>query len=159
MSTIESWGRYKPVQTLIRTLITIMLSLALCSGCSSAPLRPAEIRLPPGFSLSVYAANVPGARSMALGAKGTLFVGSRDGGKVYAVIDRDGDYKADEVITIASGLNSPNGVAFRDGSLYVAEISRVLRYDNIEERLKNPPRPVTVNDSFPDKSHHGWKFI
>jgi glucose/arabinose dehydrogenase len=147
------------VQTLLRALITIMLSLTLCSGCSSAPLRPAEIKLPPGFTLSVYTASVPGARSMALGAKGTLFVGSRDGGKVYAVIDRNGDNKAGEVITIASGLNSPNGVAFRDGSLYVAEISRVLRYDNIEERLKNPPRPVTINDSFPDKSHHGWKFI
>ena len=136
-----------------------MLSLTLCSACSSAPLRPAEIKLPPGFSLSVYATKVPGARSMTLGTKGTLFVGSRGEGKVYAVIDRNGDYKADEVITIASGLNSPNGVAFRDGSLYVAEISRVLRYDNIEERLKNPPSPVTVNASFPDKSHHGWKFI
>ena len=62
-------------------------------------------------------------------------------------------------ITIASGLSSPNGVAFRDGALYVAEISRVLRFDNIEARLKNPPAPVVVNDSFPDKSHHGWKFI
>jgi len=147
------------VQTLIRTLITTILSLTLCSACSSAPLRTAEIKLPPGFGISVYAAKVPGARSMALGTKGTLFVGTRDEGKVYAVIDRNGDDKADEVITIASGLNSPNGVAFRDGSLYVAEISRVLRYDNIEERLKNPPRPVIVNASFPDKSHHGWKFI
>ena len=147
------------MQTLIRTLITTLLSLTFCSGCSSAPFRPAEIKLPPGFSLAVYAANVPGARSMALGAKGTLFVGSRGEGKVYAVVDRNNDYNADEVITIAKGLNSPNGVAFRDGSLFVAEISRVIRYDNIEEKLKDPPRPVIVNDSFPDKSHHGWKFI
>jgi glucose/arabinose dehydrogenase len=147
------------MKILLRTMIAMMISLAFCSGCSSAPLRTAEIRLPPGFSLSVYASNVPGARSMALGAKGTLFVGTRDAGKVYAVIDRNGDNTADEVITIASGLNSPNGVAFRGGSLYVAEISRVLRYDNIEERLRNPPRPVVVNDTFPDKSHHGWKFI
>ena len=147
------------MQILLCLQITLLLSLALCSACSSAPLRPADIRLPPGFTISVYAASVPGARSMALGTRGTLFVGSRGEGKVYAVIDRNGDNSADEVITIAKGLNSPNGVAFRDGSLFVAEISRVLRYDNIEERLKNPPRPVTVNDSFPDKSHHGWKFI
>ena len=93
---------------------------------------------------------------MALGAKGTLFVGSRSEGKVYALVDRNGDHKADAVITIASGLSSPNGVAFRDGALYVAEISRVLRFDNIEAHLSNPPRPVTVNASFPDKSHHGW---
>lgn len=96
---------------------------------------------------------------MALGAKGTLFVGSRGQGKVYALMDRNGDQVADEVITIAKGLQMPNGVAFRNGSLYVAEVSRVLRYDAIEERLKNPPKPVVVNDSFPDKAHHGWKFI
>lgn len=147
------------MQTLLRLLFTLVFSLAICSGCSSAPLRPAEIKLPPGFSIAVYASNVPGARSMALGAKGTLFVGSRSEGKVYAVIDRNGDQKADEVITIASGLTSPNGVAFRNGALFVAEISRLLRFDNIETRLSDPPEPVTVNASFPDKSHHGWKFI
>ena len=63
------------------------------------------------------------------------------------------------MLTIASGLRSPNGVAFRDGALYVAEISRVLRFDNIEAQLRSPPAPVVVNASFPDKSHHGWKFI
>jgi len=96
---------------------------------------------------------------MAFGAKGTLFVGTRGEGKVYALVDRNGDQRADEVITIARGLNMPNGVAFRDGALFVAEVSRVLRFDNIEERLKNPPRPVVVNESLPTKSHHGWKFI
>lgn len=147
------------IQTCLRFFVTATLCLAMSSGCSSAQLRPADIKLPPGFSIDVYAANVPGARSMALGAGGTLFVGSRSEGKVYAVVDRNGDHKADSVITIASGLKSPNGVAFRDGSLYVAEISRVLRYDNIEARLSDPPGPVVVNASFPDKSHHGWKFI
>ncbi|MHB8121712.1 MAG: PQQ-dependent sugar dehydrogenase [Desulfuromonadaceae bacterium] len=136
-----------------------MFSLSMSSGCSSAELRPSDIKLPPGFSLSVYAANVPGARSMALGSNGTLFVGSRSEGKVYAIVDRNNDHKGDETITIASGLKSPNGVAFRDGALYIAEISRVLRLDNIEAQLKNPPAPVPVKASFPDKSHHGWKFI
>lgn len=147
------------LHTALWILLTLPLCLAAASGCSAARPLATDITLPAGFSIAVYAGNVPGARSMALGAKGTLFVGTRDEGKVYAVIDRNGDHKADEVITIAGGLRMPNGVAFRNGSLYVAEVSRVLRYDNIEERLKNPPRPVTVNASFPDKSHHGWKFI
>lgn len=118
-----------------------------------------RIKLPPGFSISVYADNVPGVRSLALGSKGTLFVGTRAAGKVYAVVNQNGDDKADEVFTIAKGLSFPNGVAFRNGSLYVAEIGRVLRYDNIEARLKNPPDPVVVNDTFPKEQHHGWKFI
>jgi glucose/arabinose dehydrogenase len=139
--------------------VAVLMLLALVPACSAADIRLAEITLPPGFSIDLYAANVPGARSMAIGARGTLFVGTRREGKVYALVDRNGDQRADEVITIARGLNMPNGVAFRDGALFVAEVSRVLRFDNIEERLKNPPRPVVVNESFPAKSHHGWKFI
>ena len=75
------------------------------------------------------------------------------------MLDRDGDQRADEVITLTHGLNAPNGVAFRDDALYVAEISRILRYDDIETRLTDPPDPVVVNDSFPTDWMHGWKFI
>lgn len=117
------------------------------------------IKLPPGFSIDYYAEDVEGARSMALSPNGTLFVGSRGAGKVYAVLDSNNDSKADDVLVIAQGLNSPNGVAFRNGSLYVAEISRVIRYDNIEAMLENPPEPVIVNDNFPSDTHHGWKYI
>lgn len=147
-----------PIRAL-RLLLPHLVLLAAATSCNAARTLPAAITLPPGFSIAVYADNVPGARSMALGSRGTLFVGSRGEGKVYALMDRNGDQVADEVITIAKGLQMPNGVAFRNGSLYVAEVSRVLRYDAIEERLKNPPKPVVVNDSFPDKAHHGWKFI
>ncbi len=96
---------------------------------------------------------------MALSPGGVLFVGTRDAGNVYAVLDTNKDYKADKVITIASGLNEPNGVALKDGNLYVAEINRVIRYDNIEKNLYNPPKPVVINDTFPSDKHHGWKFI
>ena len=147
------------LQPFSRLLITIIFSLTLSSACSSAPLQPAALKLPPGFSIAVYAEKVPGARSLALGAQGTLFVGSRSEGKVYAIVDRNNDQQADAVFTIASGLHSPNGVAFRAGALYVEEINRVLRFDNIEAQLSAPPLPVVVNASFPDKSHHGWKFI
>lgn len=118
-----------------------------------------KIKIPPGFKIDIYAADVPNARSMTLSPNGTLFVGTRNEGKVYAILDNDGDYVADEVITIASGLQMPNGVAFRNGSLYVSEISRVIRYDDIESRLRDPPEPVVVNDGFPSDEWHGWKFI
>lgn len=117
-----------------------------------------KIQLPPGFSISVYA-EVPNARSMCRGAKGTLFVGNRQKDKVYAVVDENKDGRADKVYVIDQGLNMPNGVAFRKGSLYVAEVNRILRYDDIENRLGNPPEPVVVNDKLPTDKHHGWKFI
>jgi glucose/arabinose dehydrogenase len=89
-----------------------------------------------------------------------VYVGTRDtDGVVYAVRDTDGDGTADAVTTVARGLNMPNGVAFRDGALYVAEVHRVLRYDGIDDALGDPPDPVIVNDTFPHDRHHGWKFI
>lgn len=124
---------------------------------AAAPVE--NIKLPPGFEISVFAEGVKGARSMTLGAGGTLFVGTRGEGKVYAVTDRDGDGRADEVVTISDDLYIPNGVAYKDDALYVAEISRILRFDDIEKRLKNPPRPVVVYDGLPKETAHGWKFI
>jgi glucose/arabinose dehydrogenase len=118
-----------------------------------------RLKLPPGFEIQLYATGLPDARSMALGPGGTLFVGTRELGNVYAVLDQDGDQRADKVVTIVEGWNMPNGVAFRDGSLYVAEVHRVLRFDGIEERLDDPPEPVVVRDDLPRDEHHGWKFI
>jgi glucose/arabinose dehydrogenase len=118
-----------------------------------------RITLPPGFKIQLYAAGVPNARSLALGPNGTVFVGSRKAGKVYALLDHNQKNKAENVITIAQGLNTPNGVALRDGALYVAEVNRVLRYDDIEARLRTPPAPVVVNAGFPSDPGHGWKFI
>lgn len=118
-----------------------------------------KIVLPEGFSIDVFAANVENARSMALSPKGTLFVGTRGQGDVYAIVDKNQDYKADKVYTIATGLKMPNGVAFRDGDLYVAEVNRILKYENIEKRLDNPPAPIVLNDTYPSETHHGWKYI
>lgn len=123
-----------------------------------------KIHLPPGFQIDLFAENVECARSLALGKNGTVFVGTRYvgekvPGKVYAIVDQNKDGKADKVLTIASGLNVPNGVAFYQGDLYVAEISRVLRYPKIEENLSNPPKPIVVYDKYPKETWHGWKFI
>lgn len=127
--------------------------------CSENGARLESIKLPPGFSIDYYAQDVENARSMTLSPNGTLFVGSRGAGKVYAIPDRNNDSKADQVLVLAEGLDSPNGVAFRNGSLYVAEISRITRYDNIEASLEDPSEPVVVNDSFPSDRAHGWKYI
>jgi len=124
---------------------------------SSLPLD--KIRLPEGFAIDVYAEGVTNARSMVLTPGGTLFVGTRDKGQVYALRDTNNDYYADVMHVIAKGLKMPNGVAFRDGSLYVAEVSRILRFDDIEQRLDNPPAPVVVYDQYPTDTHHGWKYI
>jgi glucose/arabinose dehydrogenase len=118
-----------------------------------------ELRVPPGFRIDVYAADVPNARQMALGPPGVVFVGSKSAGKVYAVVDRDGDHQADQVQVLASGLNSPSGVAYRDGALYVAAVNRVLRWRDIARDLTHPPPPEVVSDAFPSDAHHGWKFI
>src|SRR5690606_2178629 len=81
-------------------------------------------------------------------------------GKVYAIPDQDGDGKGDEVVTILEGLFYPNGVAYHDGDLYVAEINRVLRYENVSAgNLRSLPEPIVVVDGLPDDYMHGWKFI
>lgn len=116
-----------------------------------------KIKLPGGFKIDVYA-EVPNARSMCISPNGTLFVGTKEN-NVYAVTDENHDGKADKVYTIASGLNAPNGVAFRDGSLYIGTISIIYRMDSIESKLDNPPKPVVVYDKYPTLKHHGNKFI
>ncbi len=123
----------------------------------TAETRLGDIKLPPGFRIAPYA-DVPNARSMTLGEKGTLFVGTRKG-EVYAVLPGESAEGTHRVVTIARNLHSPNGVSFRGRALYVAEIHRILRYDGIESRLSSPPEPIVVSASFPKDEHHGWKFI
>ncbi len=117
-----------------------------------------DIRMPAGFKVELWAYGMPGARMMARGDKGTIFVGTRAIGRVYAVTDKDGKR---EHKVIVEGLTQPNGVAFKDGNLYVAAINKVLRFDGIEDKLDNPPKPVDMTDAFklPPEQHHGWKFL
>ena len=133
-------------------------SAVVCGRARSQDLPLESIRLPDGFRIGLYA-RVPNARSMALSPNRVLYVGTRDGGEVYAVTDADGDGIGERVVTIAEGLNVPNGVAWREGSLYVAETGRVLRFDGIDEALDAPPEPAVVTDDYPTERHHGWKFI
>ena len=121
---------------IIAALSPLALGALRAQTPAQAPaLDLGQLTLPPGFQISVYAENVENAREMALGPRGTVFVGSRLAGKVHAVIDSDGDHKADRVVLIASGLQQPTGIAMRNGALYVATTSRILRYDDIERHL------------------------
>lgn len=147
----------------LKALLLTSYLLATVSSCRAAGgvdgIHLDRIQLPPGFRITLYAQNVPNARSLTISPNGVVFVGTRSAGKVYAILDGNRDRIADEVITIAQGLDMPNGVAFRNGALYVAEVSRILRYDKIEANLRKPPSPTVVNDTFPNDQHHGWKYI
>ena len=114
-----------------------------------------QIKLPPGFRIELWAEGLPNARSIAVGARGTVFVGTRLAGNVYAVIEKDGKR---EVKTLLRELHRPNGIVFHNGDLYVAELSRILRYPNIEASLDNP-KPVVVFDALPKDEAHGWKYM
>ena len=140
-------------------LIQLIVLAILTTGCGNAQSNINSISMPPGFKISVYASGIEGARSLALGDNGIVFVGSRSEGRVYALVDENGDGKKITVLTVASNLDTPNGVAYHNGSLYVAEISRILRYDNILENLNQSKPPVVVYDMLPKERHHGWKFI
>jgi glucose/arabinose dehydrogenase len=119
-------------------------------------LPTAKLKVPPGFKVEVFASGVPNARSIRIGDKGTVFVGSRLIDKVHAIVEKDGNR---QVKVIASGLHRPNGLAFHGGALYVAELSKVWRYDGIEDSIDSPPKPTLISDQFPKDEPHGWKFI
>jgi len=159
----DRFRRAVPLRGLLIALLLVATSLA-CNGQRTSGDTPDQppggtiqgMKLPAGFQITMFADHVPGARSMVLSPGNILFVGTREG-SVYAIPDANNG--ADKVLTIASGLNEPNGVAFYGGALYVAEINRVIKYDSAESRLTHLSDPVVVNDHFPSDALHGWKFI
>ena len=148
-------------------LVTVLLS---CINVNTAgtmnPFRKKKtdlpldkIKLPEGFDIDVFAEGVINARGMDQSPSGTLFVGSRGEGSVYALKDLDGDFHADTMFVIDEDLKLPVGVAFHKGDLYVAAVSQILKYENIEERLGEEIEPVVVYGKYPTETHHGWKYI
>lgn len=112
-----------------------------------------EIKLPKGFHIEIYVDGIDNARAMAFAEDSTLFVGSRSAGNVYAV-------KPDkEVVLIDEDLQLPTGVEYYKGDLYVSEVSRILKYENILENFESNPEPLIINDNLPTETWHGWKFI
>ncbi|MFY0698354.1 MAG: PQQ-dependent sugar dehydrogenase [Balneola sp.] len=154
------------MRLLLFVLVTLLIS---CSSKESKDLIPEKtgpssislgyLEAPAGFEISVFAKGVTNARQMAMSDWGILYVGSRREGKVYAIVDNNNDFKADSVYTIIEGLRLPNGVAYKDGSLFVAEVSKIWRFDNIDQNYADSPEPVLVTDELPTEGHHGWKYI
>jgi glucose/arabinose dehydrogenase len=140
-----------------RILRCAAASLVAAQAMSAFAAPPVDrIKLPPGFHIEVLSDAVPSARAMALSPKGILYIGSLDG-HVYALELQNGRVTGRHVI--ASGLESPAGVAWRDGSLYVSAVSKILRFDAIDSHLTDPPKAAVVIDTLPTETHHGWKFI
>ena len=143
--------------------ISLLFLLAVLTAAEPLAVRGQDsldtISLPEGFSIEVYAEDVPNARMIVLSETGTLFISTRRAGNVYAVRDEDADGYAETKFTIATDLNMPNGVALRNGALYVAEVNRIWRYDDIEAQLDEPPEPILIKGDLPEEGHHGWKFI
>ncbi len=155
------------------TIFGRLFAFGLCTligGLAVQSIRPSDaaagelplgtISLPPGFKIEVFSDAVPNARQIALSPSGTMFVGTRvRERRVYALVDKDRDWKADKVFDAATNLDLPSGVAFHDGALFVAAGSRLLRFDNIEKDLANPPRPTVLTSNLPSERHHGWRHI
>lgn len=135
---------------------TFSVVLFLLCSTSSVIASVDDIQLPPGFSIEEYA-DVPKARSLALGDRGTLFVSNRKGRSVYAVVEDD-DGRT-QTIELLDGMSTPNGIAYYDGDLYVAEIDRVYRYANVEDRLDDMPRAEVLDIDLPSDRSHGWRYI
>jgi len=146
---------------MINPHVAIALFLVLLAAPATARAQAGDldvdIDLPPGFSIELWTDAVPNARSLALGDAGTVFVSTRRAGRVYAVLPREGGEP--RVVTLAEDLEMPNGIAVHDGDLYVAERTRIIRYDDIEENLDDLPQPAVVDGSLPPERHHGWRYI
>lgn len=152
------------MRTPLKALLTAIILTASFSSLhaksresTSQPLK--SIKLPPGFKIEHYASNVPEASSMTLSPSGVLFVGTKRLGKVYAVQDVDGDKFTDRVITVAEGLDRPNGVTFSNGDLFIAEISRISRIKDIENNLHRWHKPIIITDTLPKDRLHGTRYI
>ncbi len=139
-----------------------LIGLCLVPVCQAADTELAgllqQLQLPPGFRISVFADQLPTARSMALGDDGVVYLGTREG-SVYALQDSDHDGVAEQRYRLAQNLYMPNGVAYKNNSLYVAEVHRIIRFDAIQQHLSDPPTAKVVYDQFPSEKHHGWKYL
>ena len=154
ISRFTVFRRIGPAHALCALFTAVLLSTNVL-GQTGGPVP--NIELPTGFSIELYTDEVPNARSLALGDNGTVFVSTRRGGRIFAVVAQDNGEP--NVLTLAKGLRAPNGIAFHDGDLYIAETERLLRLSDVENQLDDPPAPEVLDDSFPSERHHGWRYL
>jgi len=144
-------------------LLKILLTSLLVTGYAMAddPHQTVlkQLKLPKGFSISIFAKDLPNARTLALGDEGVIYIGTRQQGSIYAVQDTNNDGIADKKYTLATNLYMPNGVAYKNNTLYVAQPHRIIRFNNITQLLAKPPKPQIVYDKLPADKRHGWKYL
>ena len=150
----------------MKSLLKFTLFAFASAAVAAGDKPPAEVfqqsqfeftlKVPSGFNIEVYAAGLTNARSLRVDDKGNVYVSTRNIDKVYAVTDKNGKK---EIKTIASGLNSPNGIALHNGTLYIAEINKISKIDKIADQLDSPPKPTVIYDDLPSDAPHGWKFL
>jgi len=138
--------------------IILVIALVFLTNQARAEVNLSQLKLPDGFKVDYFAKDVKDARQLALSDSGIVYVGSRSAGKVYALLDEDKDGKADKRWLIAERLEMPSGIAWKDGALYVAEVSRILKFVNIDKNLDKPKFEVFLA-GLPKDRHHGWKFL
>jgi glucose/arabinose dehydrogenase len=148
-----SWQQGRPEAEAAVKLAPVP-ALPIATALDKLPVN--KLKLPKGFNIEVYSAGLTNARSLRIDDKGNVFVSTRTIDKVYAITDKNGKK---EVKTIATGLNSPNGIALHNGTLYIAEINEISKIDNIADQLDNPPKPTVIYDDLPSDAPHGWKFL
>jgi glucose/arabinose dehydrogenase len=152
-TTPPTWAQGRPDSEAVAKIAPVAPP-PLAASADKLPLT--KLKLPAGFNIEVFASGVGNARTLRVDDKGTVFVSSRTLGRVYALVDKDGKR---ELRTIATGMHSPNGIALHNGTLYIAEIERISKIDNIESQLDNPPKPTVIYDQLPSDEPHGWKFL
>ena len=160
LSRAATPGQMHRPRTLSRIVVPAMLAAALLTpACGwmqdkrdeNPGIHVESLRAPDGYRVSLFASGLPKARHMVMGDRGTLFVGSH-AGNVYALTMKNG--AVGEPRIVVKGLTSPSGVAFHDGALYVADRTRIVRFDGIEDHLDRAGEPVTIMDGLPDKARH-----
>ncbi len=156
---IEKYRRGRIHSSGIRCAFRVAIITVFGFSSPSGTIHLEKIVLPEGFRISLYASNIPDARSMALSPDGILVVGTRKNGTVWSLSDTNGDGRSDLSTIIAKGLTNPNGVAFLGNDLYVAERSRILRYKKFKSGKNRTGSPEIVRSDFPDDREHGWKYI
>jgi len=151
--TPPSWAQGRPDTPAVANIAPVAPP-PIPAPADKLPL--AKLKLPKGFNLEVYAAGLANARSLRVDDRGNVYVTTRLLDRIYAITDRNGKR---DVKTIATGLNSPNGIALHNGTLYIAEINKISKIDDVADRLDNPPKPTVIYDDLPSDAPHGWKFL
>ena len=146
------------MRRIVSRIVILFLASSLIPPLAHArdTFNPDKIKLPKGFRIEVFA-NVPNARSLALGDKGIVFVSTRRGDSVYAVLPH-GDANP-EVFEFVKGLDTPNGIAFYNGDLFIAETGRILRYRNVEATLATSQPAEILEVRLPKETYHGWRYL